>query len=86
MQIHRVRMWSLSDFSMNIVPELEIEGNWGAEVKLHGRKGNLIRGKAFALVSGLFAVAELRKELGWKLNSQLRERAEETKMVKRLEW
>jgi len=46
----------------------------------------LIRGKAFALVSGLFAVAELRKELGWKLNSQLRERAEETKMVKRLEW
>jgi len=49
---------------MDIVPKLEIEGNWGAEVNLHGREGDLIRGKASAFVSGSFAVAELRKELG----------------------
>jgi len=61
---------------MYIVPELEIEGNWGAKVNLQGREGDLIKGKTSALVSGSFVAAELRKELGWQSNFWLRERGQ----------
>jgi len=55
-------------FSMDRVPKFEIEGNWGAEVNLHGKGGDLIMGEASALGSSSFTTAELGKELDWQPN------------------